>query len=122
MRPPMLLGPNSAQTWSVLGDPLLAVPAALDCAIASLTRASGMVPSALARWRYIQSSAPTGSGVAFGAAVEACSVPPLLVTAAVTAARRIARTTAAAITGAYLFFCMYGYLPLYELRACAPTP
>src|SRR5215204_5439902 len=64
MRPPMLLGPSAPQTWSVLGDPMAATPIALDCAIASLTAASGMEPSALARCRYIHSSAPTGSSVA----------------------------------------------------------
>ena len=62
----MLLGPSSAHTWSVAGEPLLACPMAFDCDIASLTAASGIDPSAFARWRYIHSSAPSGSGVAAG--------------------------------------------------------
>src|SRR3954453_12877710 len=96
MRPPMLLGPSSDHTCSVAGHPPLALPAALDCAIASLTAAVGIVPSALALWRYIQSSAPTGSAVASDTAAATGAVPSLFVTAAIPAANRIARTAAAA--------------------------
>src|SRR5688572_4292301 len=86
MRPPILLGPSSAHTWSVPGEPELAFPIAFDCAIASLIAASGMEPSAFARWRYIHSSAPAGSDAGMAAtAVGTCVVLALalLMTAAV---------------------------------------
>src|SRR3954454_24072435 len=106
MRPPMLLGPSSDHTCSVAGEPWLAWPAALDCAIASLTAAAGIVPSALARWRYIQSSAPTGSAVAAGTAGATGAVASLLVTAASPAANTIARTPTAGAIGTSFFFCI----------------
>jgi hypothetical protein len=84
----------------VLGEPWLALPAALDWAIASLTAASGMEPSALARWRYIHSSAPTGSGVTAGKMVGTFAVPSLLVTAAIPMAKRIITAAAATTIGA----------------------
>ena len=92
----MLLGPSSVHTWSVAGEPLLAWPAALDCAIASLTAASGMEPSAFARCMYIHSSAPSGSAMATGRAVATGAVRSLLPANPVVAANTIARAAAAA--------------------------
>src|SRR3712207_4506872 len=74
-RPPMLLGPSGAHTWLVLFDALLAAPICFDCATACETAASGMEPSALARWRYIHSSAPTGLGVGANQAVAVAVAP-----------------------------------------------
>jgi hypothetical protein len=91
----MLLGPSSAHTWSVFGDAMLAAPIALDCAIASVTAASGIEPSGLARCRYIHSSAPTGSAVAAGRSV-AVSLRGSL-TAAAPAPSRIMSAVAARI-------------------------
>ena len=105
-RPPMLLGPSSVHTWSVLGEPLLALPITLDCAIASLTAASGIEPSAFARWRYIHSSAPSGSGTAADGPAAACSVPSLPVTTAAPTATRTTRAPAAATISGNFLVCI----------------
>src|SRR5687768_16739740 len=95
MRPPMLLGPSSAHTWSVPGEPLAITLSTSDWAIASVTTSAGMEPSALARWRYIHSSAPSGSAVTFDRPVG----PSLsdAVTEAAPAPRRIVIAVAARI-------------------------
>jgi hypothetical protein len=82
----------------VAGEPLLACPAAFDCAMASLIAASGMEPSGFARCMYIHSSAPSGSGMATASAVAPCVVPLLSVpNAAVPASTIVTAATAAAI-------------------------
>src|SRR6185436_2597882 len=71
---------------------------------------------------YIQSSAPTGSGVATGRPSELCSVPPLLATATMPAAKTITRAAAAATIGAYFFLCICTGTSQVDWRACALTP
>ena len=75
-----------------------------------------MEPSAFARWRYIHSSAPSGSAVTSTGPVATCSVPSLLVTAAVPAAKRITRAAAAATIAAYFFSASLRLPPLRLAR------
>src|SRR3954464_6687877 len=81
-----------------------------------------MLPSSLARCRYIQSSAPTGSAVGPDAAAATGAVPSLFVTAATPAASRIARTAAAAATGTSFFFCIGTPTSQLVWRAKRPHP
>src|SRR5580765_4496181 len=122
MRPPMLLGPSKLHTWSVLGEPLLALPSAFACAIASSTAAVGMVPSALARWRNIQFSAPVGPSTSRAGAAAACPAPSLFVAKAITPANRIVTAATASAVAANHFLCMYAS-PLGRLaRFCTLEP
>ena len=117
----MLLGPSSAHTWSVAGEPWLAFPMAFDCDIASLTAASGIVPSAFARWRYIHSSAPSGSGVAAGTTAGTGSDPSPLVTIAAAMTNSVIRAATTAV-GAKLLVCIGTCTSPFLGAHCAALP